>query len=167
MLISQLSQMSAALLAGFFGGLAFDIYQKLCYGRSKRHLRLSAYLKGDAIFALFLISSWLIFWFLGTDGSLRLSVFLWLGGGFALYMGLVSKKIASILPLEKLRRPHFLNRSHEKERGKFTSLALDKSASKLLQIHKKVDKASSELKFKVKEMLTRKGKEEKEKQEEK
>ncbi|NLF80207.1 MAG: hypothetical protein GX572_03335 [Clostridia bacterium] len=97
LVLSQLSQMASAILAGIFGGLAFDIYQKICYGSGKRRLKAIAYLKGDALFAVSLISAWLIFWFTCTDGSLRLFVFVWLALGFGLYFLALRKSLHLLL----------------------------------------------------------------------
>lgn len=97
LVLSQLSQMASAILAGIFGGLAFDIYQRICYGGGKRRLRTTAYLKGDALFAICLIGAWLIFWFTCTDGSLRLFVFIWLALGFGLYCFALRKSLHLLL----------------------------------------------------------------------
>jgi hypothetical protein len=97
LVLSQLSQVASALLAGLFGGLTFELYQKICYGSSKRRLRPTAYLKGDALFALCLIGAWLIFWFSCTDGSLRFSVFIWLALGFGLYFLTMRKSVHRLL----------------------------------------------------------------------
>lgn len=84
LMLSQLSQLAAGLLAGCFGGCAFGVYQGLLR-RGKRLRPHKAYLLPDALFAGGLILLWLAFWFGATDGSLRAEVLLWVCGGFAAY----------------------------------------------------------------------------------
>ena len=111
LLLSQLSQMAAALLAGVAGGVAFDIYQRLCYGSIKRRQRPAAYIKGDLLFGVILISLWLLFWFSCTDGSLRFSVLIWLIIGFSIYFGLFRQRLITLF--HKL--PHHRKRHHRQE----------------------------------------------------
>ena len=111
LLLSQLSQMAAALLAGVAGGGAFDIYQRLCYGSLKRRQRPTAYIKGDLLFGVILISLWLLFWFSCTDGSLRFSVLIWLIIGFGIYFGLFRQRLITLF--HKL--PHHRKQHHHQE----------------------------------------------------
>lgn len=133
LVLGQLSQMASAILAGIFGGLAFDIYQKICYGCGKRQLRTIAYLKGDALFAICLISAWLIFWFTCTDGSLRLFVFIWLALGLGLYflalrksLYLLLRKIAFLFRLWRAMLCPTPSAPQKRPRGKRSPLTTDK-----------------------------------------
>ena len=112
LVLAQVSQMSAALLAGFFGGIAFDLYQRLCYGTTKRRRRPTAYLKGDLIFGIILIGLWLLFWFTCTDGSIRVSVFIWLVVGAILYFGIFRQKVSALI--------HKLPRRQKESQGKLS-----------------------------------------------
>lgn len=96
LLLEQLSQMSAALLAGCACGLAFDLYQKICYGTARRPLRPAAYWRGDLLFGLALLVVWLLFWFGCTDGSLRWAVLLWVVIGAALYFFLLRRRVDAL-----------------------------------------------------------------------
>lgn len=170
--------MSAALLAGAFGGLAFDLYQKLCYGGGKRRLHAFAYLKGDALFALFLICAWLVFWFSCTDGSLRLLVFIWFGVGLAIYFGIFSKRLGHAFDRLKSLLPKFrINAAKKKnknpsgklvEDGARISLRLYKKTGSFFQRFKNIlNKKTGAIKQKTKSILgklfvRRKKKEEKE-----
>lgn len=139
LLLNQISQMSAALLAGAFGGLAFDLYQRLCYGGTRRRRRASAYLKGDVLFALILISLWLVFWFTCTDGSLRVLVFIWFGAGLAIYFGIFSKRLDGVFTRLKALLPH-PRKDAEKPKNKICSAKLiDNSARIALRMYKRTD----------------------------
>lgn len=169
LLLNQVWQISAALLAGFFGGLAFDLYQRLCYGGKRRRLRWSAYLKGDAIFASLLVSAWLIFWFFVTDGSLRVSVFLWLAGGFALYPLLFAKRLAKFFHWVKIRLPH-PHFGPIKIKNRVQSEKFVEAGASLLYIsYKRTSKQTHAISLKIKEKLqklfARKQKEEEQKEE--
>ncbi|MBS1348586.1 MAG: hypothetical protein HP052_03860 [Firmicutes bacterium] len=147
LLISQISQMAAALLAGFGGGIAFDIYQRLCYGTTKRRLRPSAYIKGDLLFSLAITALWLLFWFSCTDGSLRVSVFIWLVIGFALYFGLFRQRVVALI--HKLLHPHRRQQketpSHKLQQKKNFHL-VDKGSQVLVGIYQKSSRVSGAIK---------------------
>lgn len=104
LLINQLSQIAAALIAGSAGGMAFDLYQRLFYAKGKKRLKPSAYLKGDALFTIVLLISLLLFWFTLTNGSLRWSIFLWLALGAAIYLGLFRYRLEQLFA--KIKLPH-------------------------------------------------------------
>lgn len=103
-MLNQLSQISAALIAGVLAGLSFDIYQRLCYMGKKKHRKPRAYIKGDIIFTLTLIALLLMFWFTLTNGSLRWSVFVWLAIGMALYLALFRYRLEGLFAKLKLQR---------------------------------------------------------------
>lgn len=160
LLLNQLSQLAAALFAGFFGGLAFDVYQKLCYNKGGRRRRSAAFLKGDAIFALIIISAWLIFWFLATDGSLRVSVFIWLAGGFALYFLVFSKRLTGIFNRSKCRFPHLYIPFSRLNKVRRNGKIVDEGAYLAIKIYKKTDNAFKRFISNLKKLFARRQKKE-------
>ena len=150
LLISQISQMAAALLAGFGGGIAFDIYQRLCYGTTKRRIRPAAYIKGDLLFGLTITALWLLFWFSCTDGSLRVSVFIWLVIGFALYFGLFRQRMVALM--HKLPHPHRRRQQEappSKRQQKKDFHLVDKGSQVLVGLYQKSGRISGTIKQKI------------------
>ncbi len=132
MLLTQLSQIGAALVAGVFSGFAFDIYQRLCYHQGQKRIKAAAYIKGDIIFALAIIIILLLFWFVVTNGSLRWSVFLWLGIGIALYWYLFRHRLAKFFDKLKLKREERAEQTAKQPTKKAPKRKLDPTAKAAL-----------------------------------
>jgi len=127
MVLLQLSQIGAALLAGCFGGMAFSVYQHIFCGSRKKRCTIKDYLLKDCLFCIVIICIWLIFWFCFTDGSLRISVFFWIALGFSLYTLVFRPRLLPLwdkLPKRKKKR----SAGKSKERGR-ADIFLDRSAA--------------------------------------
>ena len=85
--MAQLHQLGIALLSGLGYAFCYDLYRGMLL--RKRQLRRQLWLQ-DLLFGLSLILLALLLWFGLTDGSLRLSVFLWMSLGVLLYRTLLA-----------------------------------------------------------------------------
>ena len=81
-MLLQTWQLTVSLLAGFSLGLCYDLYRGIL-ARERRFRQ--DYWWRDLLFGLCAILLSLLLWFSLTDGSLRLSVFLWMAGAVLFY----------------------------------------------------------------------------------
>ena len=151
----QMGEILAALLAGCAGGLAFWLYQRLCYGGSRRKLPSRTYLLKDAVFVMWLLLLLISFWFGVTDGSLRASLFLWMAAGFIFYTLTLRPMVRALLSRLPRRKKKERNRSKKvlgSARQKTAALA-DKQAAAYLKASRIVRAAGIDLRQKIKERL--------------
>lgn len=83
----QLWQLSVSILAGLVLGFCYDIYRGIL-ARERRFRQ--DYWWRDLLFGLCVILLALLLWFGLTDGSLRLSVFVWMAAATLFYRWLLS-----------------------------------------------------------------------------
>ena len=84
----QLWQLGIAVVSGLILGILYDCYRGIL-ARKRRRSRRSYFFR-DLCFGLLAILLALLLWFGLTDGSLRLSVLLWMLGGALFYAWLLS-----------------------------------------------------------------------------